>query len=330
MIRKIPITLLTGFLGSGKTTLLRRMLSQPGWQDTLVLVNEVGEIGLDHHLMSSATDAVVVMENGCICCSVRNDLAAVLEDLFWQRLHRKIPHFARVVIETTGLADPGPVAAALQGNPLTAQRYALERIVCMADALRGAQTLARHRESVAQAASADVILVSKTDLAGTQQVAALEEMLYALNPTAQVRRADADSLALDFLGEPERAPGCRPGLATADRPGPAYRHRVSTLTLHFVRAWERAPFEAALQATLVRYGERILRVKGLVALAGAPGPTVVQAVQDTLFPLEALAAWPSGNQHSFLVLITMGVDGAALAQRFHSHLDEVTQQEDRT
>jgi G3E family GTPase len=330
VIRKISITLLTGFLGSGKTTLLRRMLTQPGWQDTLVLVNEVGEVGLDHHLMSSATDAVVVMENGCICCSVRNDLAAVLEDLFWQRLHRKIPYFTRVVIETTGLADPGPVAAALQDNPLTAQRYALERIVCTADALRGAQTLARHRESVAQAASADLILVTKTDLAGAQQVAALEAMLYALNPTVPVRRAGADSLAPDFLGEPVRTRGCRPALSAADAAGPAYRHRVGTLTLNFVRPWEPAPFEAALRATLARYGERILRVKGLVALAGAPGPTVVQAVQDTLFPLEALAAWPSGKQHSFLILITMGLDSAALAQPFHSHLDEVTQQEDRT
>lgn len=325
MVRTIPITLLTGFLGSGKTTLLRRMLAQPGWQDTAVLVNELGEVGLDHHLMSAAGDAVVVMENGCICCSVRNDLAAVLEDLFWQRLHRKVPYFTRVVIETTGLADPGPVAAALRRNALLAQRYTLERIVCTADALAGTRTLAQHRESVAQVASADVILVTKADLAGTCGVAELEAALHGLNPLAPIRRATADSVVAELLQEVAGLPATIPPAPSCYSAGPLYHHRVATLALHFTRPWEAAPFEAALGATLARYGERILRAKGIVQFGGEAGPTVVQAVQQTLFPFEALRAWPPGTQQGFLVFITMGLDSAALAQAFRSHLDEEIQ-----
>lgn len=330
MIRKIPITLLTGFLGSGKTTQLRRMLAQDEWQDTLVLVNEVGQAGLDHHLMASAAETVVVMENGCLCCSVRTDLGAVLEDLFWQRLQRKIPRFARVVIETTGLAEPGPVAAALQGNPLIAQRYVLDQIVCTADALHGERTLERHRESVAQAASADVILVTKTDLAVSQQVAQLEALLQALNPLAPIRHAAAGDLTPGPVRVHSRASGNTSAVAPPAGAGPGYRHSVATLTLEFARLWEPAAFEAALRALLARYGERILRVKGMVALAGTAGPTVVQAVQGTLFPFDPLAAWPDGAGPGFLVLITMGVDAAALAAPFDSHLDRATQQEDRT
>ena len=328
MIRKIPILLLTGFLGSGKTTLLRRILTGPGWQDTLVLVNEAGVAGLDHHLVSSAAGSVVALENGCICCTVRSDLGAVLEDLFWQRLHRRIPRFARVVIETTGLADPGPVAAALQGSALLAQRYALERIVCTADALHGAATLARHRESVAQAAGADLVLVTKTDLADASRVTALETLLRGLNPLALLRHAADEGLARLLLASP--APASAPAPVLDSGGGPAWRHRVATLTLPFARPWEAVSFEAALRAVLARHGEGILRIKGMVALDGAAGPLVAQAVQGTLFPFEALERWPSGTRHphGFLVLIAQGVDAAVLAEPFASHLDHTIKQED--
>jgi G3E family GTPase len=321
VIKKIPITLLTGFLGSGKTTLLRRMLTAPEWRDTVVLVNELGEVGLDHHLLWGASDAVMVLENGCICCSVRDDLAAVLEDLFWRRLQRQIPYFSRVVIETTGLADPGPVIAALRSQPLVAERYALDNVVCTADALLGAQHLTRHPESVAQAASADAIAITKTDIADASAVAALEAMLRSINPLAAFGRVGGGSGLSPGLLQTRGAMPAAPPATGAASAGLLYHHRVRTLSLRFARPWERAGFEQALATTLASHGARLLRLKGLVAFAGEDGPVVVQAVQETLFPFERLPAWPGGQPDSFIVCITMGLADGALAAAFRSHLD---------
>lgn len=320
MIKKIPITLLTGFLGSGKTTLLRQMLTAPEWQDTVVLVNELGEVGLDHHLLWGASDAVMVMENGCICCSVRDDLATVLEDLFWRRLQRQIPYFSRVVIETTGLADPGPVVAALRAQALVAERYALDNVVCTADALLGAQHLARHPESVAQAASADAIAITKTDIADAPAIGALEAMLRSINPSAAISRTGGGSGFSPALLQARAGVPAAPPATGAASAGPLYHHRVRTMSLRFARPWERGEFEQALAATLARHGARMLRLKGLVALAGEDGPVVVQAVQETLFPFERLPAWPGGKPDSFIVCITMGLADDALAAAFRSHL----------
>jgi G3E family GTPase len=320
VIRKIPITLLTGFLGSGKTTLLRQMLSAPEWKDTVVLVNELGEVGLDHHLLWGASDAVMVMENGCICCSVRDDLAAVLEDLFWRRLQRQIPYFTRVVIETTGLADPGPVVAALRSHALIAERYVLDNVVCTADAVLGAQHLARHRESVAQAASADAIVITKTDIANGPAVDALEAMLRSINPLAALSRTGAGQFSPAVLQVHTDLAAAPPPVVGAPG-GPVYHHRVRTLSLRFSRPWERARFEHALSSTLAAHGARILRIKGLVEMVGEDGPVVVQAVQETMFPFEWLAAWPAEKKDSFLVCITMGLADEAIAAAFRSHLD---------
>jgi G3E family GTPase len=320
VIKKIAITLLTGFLGSGKTTLLRQMLSAPEWKDTVVLVNELGEVGLDHHLLWGAGGAVMVMENGCICCSVRDDLAAVLDDLFWRRLQRQIPYFSRVVIETTGLADPGPVVAALRSHALIAERYALDNVVCTADAVLGAQHLVRHRESVAQAASADAIVITKTDIASAQAVDALEVMLRSINPLAAFSRTGGLPFSPALL-QVNAGVASAPAAAGAPSAALLYHHRVRTLSLRFGRPWERARLEHALSATLASHGPAILRIKGLVAIAGEDGPVVVQAVQETLFPFEPLAAWPGGKPDSFIVCITMGLADDAIAAAFRSHLD---------
>jgi G3E family GTPase len=319
VIKKIPITLLTGFLGSGKTTLLRQMLTAPEWKDTVVLINELGEVGLDHHLLWGASDAVMVMENGCICCSVRDDLATVLEDLFWRRLQRQIPYFSRVVIETTGLADPGPVVAALRSHALIAERYALDNVLCTADAVLGVQHLARHRESVAQAASADAILITKTDIASAHDIDTLEAMLRSINPLAALTRTGGGHFSPAVL-QVDADVAATPPAAGAPG-GPVYHHRVRTLALRFSRPWERAQFEHALSSTLASHGARILRIKGLVAMAGEDGPVVVQAVQETMFPFERLAAWPEGKHDSFIVCITMGLADEAIAAAFRSHLD---------
>src|SRR5439155_20196257 len=180
----IPITLLTGFLGSGKTTLLARMLHSPAFAETAVLINELGAVGLDHHLARGGSETLRVLENGCVCCILRDDLASVLADLFWDRLHRRIPWFRQVVIETTGLADAGALLPLLDGSSLAAERFRWSRVVCTIDAVHGARSLERRPEAVRQLALADVVFVTKTDLVSTPSREALVSHVRAINPVA--------------------------------------------------------------------------------------------------------------------------------------------------
>jgi G3E family GTPase len=335
-IKKIPLILLTGFLGSGKTTLLRQMLTMPGWRDTLVLINELGAVGLDHHLLWGASDQVHLMENGCLCCSVRDDLAGVLEDLFWRRLQRQIPTYDRVVIETTGLADPGPVIAALLSNPLVVQRYQLDGVLCTVDAMHAQQQLTQHPESLAQAMAADILLLTKTDLVQEAHSAELEQRLELMNPLALVQRSQEAAQAPTWLADLSARSASRlrtvPSYArlsasrTAQdgmqlgRPSDDFQHAaVQTLCLHFERPWDRAAFDSALDATLALYGAALLRIKGLIDIVDEPAPLVIQAVQQTRFPIERLAAWPEGQRDSFLVFISIGLGQCDVGHLFRSH-----------
>src|SRR5438874_1140298 len=200
---RIPVTVLTGFLGSGKTTVLNHVLKQPGMAATAVIVNEFGEIGLDHLLVESATEDVVLLNSGCLCCTVRGDIVNTLTDLFVNRVKGRVPYFTRAVIETTGLADPAPVLHALISDPIVAERYMIDGVVTTVDAVNGAATLDRQPEAVKQAAVADRLIVTKADLAEPEVLAALEARLAALNPGAPRLRAAhgaIDPAALFGLG----------------------------------------------------------------------------------------------------------------------------------
>src|SRR5437763_3579545 len=180
----IPVTLLTGFLGSGKTTVLNHVLKQPDMTATAVIVNEFGEIGLDHLLVERSNEDVVLLNSGCLCCTVRGDIVDTLTNLFVDRVKGKIPFFTRVAIETTGLADPAPILHTLMSEPIVAARYMLDGVVTTVDAVNGGGTLDRQPEAVKQAAVADRLLLTKTDLAGRKARQALEARLALLNRSA--------------------------------------------------------------------------------------------------------------------------------------------------
>ncbi|TCO11817.1 G3E family GTPase [Camelimonas lactis] len=199
----LPLIVITGFLGAGKTTLLNRLLQDPALADTVVIINEFGDVGLDHLFVEAADEGLVTLSAGCLCCTVRGDLVATLEDLLRRRDNGRIAPFRRVVIETTGLADPAPVLQAVLRHPYLQMRYALAGVVTLVDAVNGAATLAAHPEAVKQAAVADRLLLTKTDLAAAPAIAALRQELRALNPTARlidVQAEDVDGALLAGLG----------------------------------------------------------------------------------------------------------------------------------
>src|SRR5882757_11350556 len=199
----IPVTLLTGFLGSGKTTVLNHVLKQPDMAATAVVVNEFGEIGLDHLLVERSSENVILLNSGCLCCTVRGDIVDTLTNLFVDRVKGKVPYFTRVAIETTGLADPAPILHTLMTDPIVAARYLLDGVVTTVDAVNGAGTLDRQPEAVKQAAVADRLIITKTDLADTASVNSLRARLAALNPGApQLYAAQGaiDASALFGLG----------------------------------------------------------------------------------------------------------------------------------
>ena len=315
----IPIDVITGFLGSGKTTLLRRLLSAPGMADVAVLVNELGEIGLDHHLISHADEQTVLLDNGCLCCAMREDVREVLRDLFSRRERGEIPRFQRVVIETSGLADPAPIAFTLMREPVLQHHFRLGRIVTVIDAVNGGDQLARFPESVNQAAIADAIVLTKTDLAEAAAVAELRDRLRRLNLSAPLD----DTAAPDFDSAgllAEDGPGRREPpewLATAAGPrGDDLRadhsHGVSSFCLTFDDALDWTAFGIWMTMLLNRHGDRVLRIKGMLDVKGAPDPVFINGVQHIVHPPEHMGAWPGAERRTRIVFIVKDMERAAI------------------
>ena len=319
-----PVTVLTGFLGSGKTTLLNAWLHDPRFTDTAVLVNEWGDVPVDHALVRQSSENVVVLPAGCICCRVAGDLVRALRELHFQRIEGAVPPFSRAVIETTGLADPAPLLATLVEMPLVAARYSLSGVVTVVDAQHGRGTLERHPEAVKQVALADRLVVSKCDLAEEASIDALEARLARINPGAsRVRsRADAPPDPAALLEAGLHRGGGRLADAEGWLNAGAYR-RMGSATRHdpeidsFVwttaepRAWE--DVENSIATLLDLRGDRILRLKGLVNVAGEPGPRAVHAVQHTLYPSARLPSWPSEDHATRLVFIGRGLEEVEVA-----------------
>jgi G3E family GTPase len=320
-----PVTVLTGFLGSGKTTVLNRLLRDARFADTAVIVNEWGAIPIDHALVREASDNVVVLPSGCICCRVAGDLVRALRELHYQRADGAIPNFRRIVIETTGLADPAPLLATLIEMPVVAARYALSGVVATVDAEHGMGTLDAYPEAVKQAAMADRLLVTKADRAPAAGVAALEARLRALNPGALLLRAthgEVDAARLLDAGlyrgqalAPDASGWLNAGAyrRVGDPARPAHDPGIDTFAWSATHplAWE--DLESALETLLELFGARILRMKGLAHIAGEPGPRAVHAVQHTLYPSARLPGWPDANRDTRLVFIGRGLEECQVA-----------------
>jgi G3E family GTPase len=329
----IPVTLLTGFLGSGKTTVLNHVLKQPDMAPTAVIVNEFGEIGLDHLLVERATDDIVLLNSGCLCCTVRGDIVETLRNLFVGRAKGEIPYFARAVIETTGLADPAPILHTLISDPQVASRYALDGVVATVDAVNGGSTLDRQPEAVKQAAVADRLLLTKTDLAGADAVTAIEARLAALNPTAMTLRAAhgaVDPSLLFNLGLYDvrtKSIDVQRWLRDEAFDDHGHRHdegpehhnvnrhddriRAFCITREQPISW--AALSGWLDGLTMLRGNDLLRLKGIVALSDRPEqPLVLHGVQHLFHPPVLLPQWPSEDRSTRMVFITRDLPREAI------------------
>jgi G3E family GTPase len=317
-----PVTLITGFLGSGKTTLLQRLLLDPALSDTAVLINEFGEIGLDHHLLERLDETMVMLQSGCVCCTIRGELSAAIKDLHSRRERGLLPLFRRLVIESTGLADPFPILSTVQSDPVLRHHFCLGNVITTVDAVNGALHLDAQPESIKQVAVADRLVLTKTDLAAAEVADRLTKRLRHINPGAPLWRAaddDVDTNAL-LAADGDRAERWQP----ADRHGhtPADHHRhaddVRTLALSFDQPVDWTRFGIWLTMLLHRHGDALLRMKGILNVADAATPVAVHAVQHLVHPPRHLGAWRDGDRRSRLVFIARGLDPAAIEHSFRA------------
>jgi G3E family GTPase len=317
-----PVTLITGFLGSGKTTLLQRLLLDPALSDTAVLINEFGEIGLDHHLLERVDETMVMLQSGCVCCTIRGELSAAIKDLHSRRERGLLPPFRRLVIESTGLADPFPILSTVRSDPVLRHHFCLGNVITTVDAVNGARQLDTQPESIKQIALADRLVLTKTDLATAKAADRLTQRLRHINPGAALWRSVEDDLDADALlsADGDGVGRWQPTDHNRHTPDDHHRHAddIRTLALSFDEPVDWTRFGIWLTMLLHRHGEALLRVKGILNVAGTDTPVAVHGVQHLVHPPRHLTAWPDGDRRSRLVFITRGLDPAVLERSFRA------------
>jgi len=359
---RIPVTVLTGFLGSGKTTLLNKLLRRPELADTAVIINEFGEIGLDHLLVEKSDDeGMVTLNSGCLCCTVRGDLVRTMSELFLKRAKGEVTAFKRMVVETTGLADPAPILHTLMTDPLLASRYRLDGVVTTVDGVNGGSTLDNHEEAVKQAAVADRLLLTKVDIADAGPLEALKHRLQHLNPGAPsmtISDGEIDPNAILNAGL------YNPDTKTADvkrwlheeayegshdhghghhhhghdhgdehkhehgrgeqDPHNVNRHddRIKAFCMTFDEPMSWATVAAAFDALVTYRGPDLLRMKGILNVKDTDKPVVIHGVQHVFHPPATLEAWPEGDDRkSRVVFITRDIAESTIRKVFASFFE---------
>jgi len=323
---RMPVSLITGFLGSGKTTLLNKLLRHPGMADSAVIINEFGEVSLDHLLVEQVDGEVAVLASGCVCCTLRSDLEDTLRALLAKRDRSEVPPFRRILIETTGLADPAPIVQLLLNNPLLSHFVRLDTIVTTVDAVNAAQQLDEHSEAVKQAAIADRLLMTKTDLGTADAAARLKARLAHLNPGAALEIVhfgdiDPDRLFGAALFDPERkSADVRRWInetayeAHQDHDHHHHHHthghdrEIHAFCMTFEGPLDWMTVSDWLGALRRERGDGLLRVKGILNLAGENAPVAIHGVHHVFHPPVLLNSWPDADRRSRIVFITRGLE----------------------
>ena len=290
------LSIITGFLGSGKTTLLNRLLRDPRMAATAVLINELGDIGIDNLIVDEFNDDIVLLESGCVCCSVRDDLTASLLNLFSASEQGEIPHFDQAVLETTGIADPASILQLLMSDKSVCERYRIGAVVAVVDACYGPENLEDIPEASRQVAMADRLVISKTDLVSEARERLVQKELEEINPIApRYRSAEATPQQL-FTGAPTHD-------VNSDLAGTLHGERFVTFQLGWDEAVDWSAIECWIEGLLSARGDDIYRIKGLVNIAGEDRPTVLQSVQHSVYAPSHLSTWPGGEPHTELTFI---------------------------
>ncbi|MEE2996823.1 MAG: GTP-binding protein [Pseudomonadota bacterium] len=347
-IEPVQVSLLTGFLGSGKTTLLNELVKHPDMVETAVLINEFGEIGLDHQLVERIDENTVLLNAGCLCCTVQGDLVNALSDLFIKRAREEVPHFRRVLIETTGLADPAPIIHTLMTAPMLSDRFALDGIITSVDAVNATNQLNRHVESVKQAAVADRIVITKSDLVEPDALEELKNRLGTLNPGAPKEIAIKGCIPPEKLFDAglydpktktidvqrwlrEEAYLKQNGLGHDHEhhhhQNDVNRHDDSIAAFCVTRDepidWE--AFVAWVRILIGQHGEKLLRIKGILNISGREKPIAVHGVQHMFHDPAELAGWPDDDHRTRVVFITRDLDPGVIEEKLDSLMEQAAE-----
>ncbi len=318
----LQVSLLTGFLGSGKTTLLNALLRHEAMSETAVLINEFGDIGIDHSLVETVDPDMIQLTTGCLCCTVQGDLTRALREIFLKRVNSKIPAFKRVLIETTGLADPAPVIQTLVNDPVISARYSLDGIIATIDALHGPGQLQRHEECRKQAAVADRLVITKTDIATPEQTTRCHEALEILNPAAPRLTAVSGDIHPDKLFDcglfnpATKSYDVQNWLRAEAYADDEHHHHhdrnrhdenIHAWCLNYEEPISWPAFIAWIQTLIDNYGEKIFRIKGIVNIEGEDQPIAIHGVQHIFHPPAKLPDWADETRNSKLVFIVDGL-----------------------